>query len=487
VILEYQLELAVAGMHDVEGQDLAVADRLAQLKTVQDGWSNLRFRQRRQIPFNPERVWEMFGGVLAQGIPGPTVCGLAFTELPSAVNRASGHTWKHRDLGVDIRDFAMDPAQDLLVLIDPPVTVSCVNCFSQLVPLPYVPCRGSADTTKEILVHLRTMSGGETHLLALQPVLSFIPNPCHENYGFVIQIMEDFLGIHFYDSESFWLGQLFIWDWKSGELVTVRLQPPCLMLMPILDLSQYLTPVVEGISSFSFLSPRHFVVSRYGSSEIPSPQLEVYDFLAHRSEGSTIPQLKRTYELPCLDANFYVYNIITQSGPSPSFSQRFASCGRPFYTAPNSRLLVVSLDYRHLMRPLSSFALFVHHSSLLKGLESESGLAEVVPWENWGPTETRLIPTEYNEPPFVNNVHGTRYVRLESLDFTQASIPSCHLQMLDFNILAPKRGEFGSTVSRQGVSFSSMNSSIQECIGGRDNGVAITRFDAGRQHCCSCI
>jgi F-box-like len=120
----YQLELAVAGMHDVEGQDLAVADRLAQLKTVQDGWSNLRFRQRRQIPFNlGPGVWEMFGGVLAQGMPGPMVRGLAFTELPSAVNRASGHTWEHRDLGVDIRDFAMDSAQDLLVLIALPVAV----------------------------------------------------------------------------------------------------------------------------------------------------------------------------------------------------------------------------------------------------------------------------------------------------------------------------------------------------------------------------
>jgi hypothetical protein len=80
----------------------------------------------------------------------------------------------------------MDPAQDLLVLIAPPVTVSCVDCFSQLVPLPYVPCRGSADPTKEILVHLRTMNNSKTHLLALQPVLSFIPNLCHEEYGFVI-------------------------------------------------------------------------------------------------------------------------------------------------------------------------------------------------------------------------------------------------------------------------------------------------------------
>jgi hypothetical protein len=41
-----------AGMHDAESHDLAVADRLAQLKTVQDGWSNLRFRQTRQLPFN---------------------------------------------------------------------------------------------------------------------------------------------------------------------------------------------------------------------------------------------------------------------------------------------------------------------------------------------------------------------------------------------------------------------------------------------------
>jgi hypothetical protein len=35
--------------------------------------------------------------------------------------------------------------------------------------------------------------------------------------------MEDFLGIIFYKPFNYRVGDLFIWDWKSGELVTVRL------------------------------------------------------------------------------------------------------------------------------------------------------------------------------------------------------------------------------------------------------------------------
>jgi hypothetical protein len=208
------------------------------------------------------------------------------------------------------------------------------------------------------------------------------------------------------------------------------------------------------ISSFSFLSPRHFVVSRYGRNENPSlpsfAQLEVYDFLARRSEGSTIPHLQRTYELPSLRRGCAVNYMITRSDPSPSsFSQDFASCGRPFYTAQTSRLLVVSINCGG---DVLSYVLFVHHSSLLKGLETESELEDVVvPWENWGPTETRLIRTEFNEPSWVCYVHGTRYVRLGLVGVIATGIPSCRLQVLDFNILAPMRGEFKSPVSGQSV------------------------------------
>lgn len=178
-----------------------------------------------------------------------------------------------------------------------------------------------------------------------------------------------------------------------------------------------------------------------------APSLNVYDFLARHADGSTAPQLERTYYLPALASGYYPISVITRSDPSPSsFPQSLKSCGRPFYTMPTSRLLAISLDFMAYLSDRSwSYVLFVHHTSLLHGLESESmrgQLLKVVSWENWGPTQTRLIRTNFNEPTWVCYVHGTRYVRLAPLNPTAVEMSPSHLHVLDFNLLAPRRGEF---------------------------------------------
>ena len=69
------------------------------------------------MPENSQ-VWELAGGVLAHGLPSEDVPrGLAFVELPSVALNMPGRTWQHNDLGVPIRDFTMDPSQDLIVVI----------------------------------------------------------------------------------------------------------------------------------------------------------------------------------------------------------------------------------------------------------------------------------------------------------------------------------------------------------------------------------
>jgi hypothetical protein len=250
------------------------------------------------------------------------------------------------------------------------------------------------------------------------------------------------------------------------------------------------------IASFSFLSPRHFVIPRFGTSldddtTHDAAVLQVFDFLTHRFGGSTSPQLEHTYELPRLAEGYFLGSMITRSDPSPSSSsQSFASCDRPFYTAPTSRLLVVSMVFHTPWSAATSYILFVHHSTLLKGLATESRLGGVVvPWDRWVPTETRIIATRGNEDSWVCYVHGTRYVWSTPASPTVMERPSYHLHMLDFNPSAPKRGEFKCTVSGQGVSIRSfMSSSMQACILARDNVVTITRrFHTGRRHYGTCI
>ena len=199
--------------------------------------------------------------------------------------------------------------------------------------------------------------------------------------------------------------------------------------------SQFPWAQVEArIYSFSFLSMRHVIVARtINQSDESSAVLDVFDFLATWPENA---QLVCRFQLPHLtDINSVQrLTIRSDSSPKPS-SQPPTSNGRPFYTAPSSCLLTVSMDFMSETGNPYNFILFVHHSALLEYLQPSSGDV-AVPWKDWGPKRTRMIHTRYNERTFVNYVHGTRYVRLDSM----ARYGPQHLRMMDFNPFALSRG-----------------------------------------------
>jgi len=119
-VIQYDVELEVSGILDGgSSSTLSVADRLTELKTVEHNWAHLKFRAIYTTTKPWSRLWELFGGVLAFGTAGQldVVTGLSFTELPSVVRGTEPRTWEHRDMGVNIRDFGMEPSQDLAVLV----------------------------------------------------------------------------------------------------------------------------------------------------------------------------------------------------------------------------------------------------------------------------------------------------------------------------------------------------------------------------------
>lgn len=71
-------------------------------------------------------LWELFGGVLAQSTPLQTY---NFTRLPGVTRGIQEETWTADKLPFPIRDFGMDPAQDLWVVIEKAKQyVACVLC-----------------------------------------------------------------------------------------------------------------------------------------------------------------------------------------------------------------------------------------------------------------------------------------------------------------------------------------------------------------------
>lgn len=91
---QYKIELAAAGMEDGRSSTLTSAERLRVLKAHQEAWDKLAWTSREEVPMHQGGVWELYGGVLAQGDGSRT---LAFKQLPSAIRGME----EREDVGVN--------------------------------------------------------------------------------------------------------------------------------------------------------------------------------------------------------------------------------------------------------------------------------------------------------------------------------------------------------------------------------------------------
>lgn len=116
--LKYTIELDVLGQEDGPGQ-ANPAERLEQLIQHQKAWDSLSWTKDYTVPMLRGGAWELFGNVLAQN---DKLGCITFRQLPSQHRGIEETVWKIGPGLVDfqIRDFGIDPSQDLLVLVESP-------------------------------------------------------------------------------------------------------------------------------------------------------------------------------------------------------------------------------------------------------------------------------------------------------------------------------------------------------------------------------
>ncbi|TFK45325.1 hypothetical protein OE88DRAFT_1740424 [Heliocybe sulcata] len=116
VALQYKIELAVAGMEDGPPSSIDLAERLRRLQNYTKAWRDMAFSPSENIRFDGH-YWELYGGVLATSAGDST---LIFNKLPGHARGIKSRQWRIEEVGFPIRDFKMDPSQDLLVMLDFP-------------------------------------------------------------------------------------------------------------------------------------------------------------------------------------------------------------------------------------------------------------------------------------------------------------------------------------------------------------------------------
>ena len=119
--LQYKIDLAIAGLEDNPEHPLRRQAKRPLLRTYQDAWNNISHLSPRKsntvlIPIEDGPAWELAGGVLGQSVGQKQ---LRFNRLGSKLQSVVPHSWIV-DVDLNVRDFTMDPGQDLFVALREP-------------------------------------------------------------------------------------------------------------------------------------------------------------------------------------------------------------------------------------------------------------------------------------------------------------------------------------------------------------------------------
>jgi hypothetical protein len=133
--IQYILELSRSGLSHRRNLGLSASDALKLLRSYNERWNNLTPLATYSISLlEPSYAYELVDGIFAKAMPihatwdihSPSRT-LTFYTLPTAKGNGKWAKKTIDDLGYNIKDFAIDPAQDLLVLLEPECVSGCAS------------------------------------------------------------------------------------------------------------------------------------------------------------------------------------------------------------------------------------------------------------------------------------------------------------------------------------------------------------------------
>lgn len=400
-VLQYTLELAITGNEDGEHSQLSVAEKLNALRKHQRAWDKLKWNHELRHSMAGGGLWELFGNVLAQQ---DLTGSLVFRQLPSRYRGIQDKEWRVKpDPQLKVRDFGIDPSQDLLVLVEAPRWrgQNPDHCYR---------------------FHLKSMSSCDKHPQASgDGVLVHkqeLPDP-HLSYS--IQVSGDHLGILFHSVEAD-INELIVWNWRSGHM--------------------YMHLTGDEMRSFSFLSEQHVVVALVSLSPADefNASLLVVDYTLESSDKKEYDEVVYSYSLslPRLSPSTLPIRFAIRCDPSPSWTPD-PNLRVPFHLARSNRVYAVSLQVQtddiddeeeeggHLLE------LFVPQSTFLGYMGVLGKAQRQIDWETWGPGGTRFMEFprgQVNSTTWVCCSYGSRYVVKECSSRTN---DTCMVLLYDFN------------------------------------------------------
>ncbi|KAJ7667391.1 hypothetical protein B0H17DRAFT_253635 [Mycena rosella] len=278
--IQYTLELWADGFIVGASGNSSAVEKLKALHERRRAWLSLNWSSRTVIPIDPtSRAYELVDGVFAQLNVG--IQSFTAVWLPSALDHVP-KTTSNSDLGIDPRDFVIDPTQDLVAFVyEHPEDSANVEC--------------------------RTLLSLKPHPLATLPLISF-PVTDFPLGPLCVDLADDVIGLFFASS-----GRVVLLNWRTGRIIADIASPDSFAW------------------SFSLLSPRAFILG-HGAG---SGELQIWSF------EDNVPNHVASLQLPRVIEDGTLEYLVTHSG---SFRAKPA-VGKSFSKSNERRLCVVSLEY----------------------------------------------------------------------------------------------------------------------------------------------
>ncbi|KAF8190083.1 hypothetical protein BJ912DRAFT_353933 [Pholiota molesta] len=402
-LLIYTIQLHFDGLKDV-GTSSTHSERIESLLRRRQAWLSLDCTTYTTYSMQHMcRAYEFVGGVFAN----TDRHHLEIAWLPTA-SHPEGRTLQRCLAEISIRDFTMDPAQDMIALFEEDWSPS------------------SLTDARACRIHLRTISTDMAHPLAARGVLHFSVFPkgsfANDIYSLYIEIAKNILVVVLHLDATWHAMRVLVWDWTTSDLIVdSSIAFDSLLLHPRFEFAI--------LNSTSCL-----VTSSFGSGSI-----RLYK-LAHLINAPAIHLA--TLHLPPIAPHTKVIRVCTDAGPIEA--QPLSQTSLMGNDEDRLHVFTMVYDHPHIFDASAEMNMFVHERVFTKYIARQISSPEDhpplnIPWEEWGPPNTRIIyPARVDIDGWTRYIHGQRVVLPALTDGANGKLEEVpnSVEVLNFSLAA---------------------------------------------------
>ncbi|KAF8524314.1 hypothetical protein BU17DRAFT_84911 [Hysterangium stoloniferum] len=391
--IQYKIELAAHGLVPRPACTIPTATALGRLKDQQGGWRRCQWKGESVIRIHGDcRTYELRNGVWAFGhcdsptqdpanFPPDYTTTITCYQLPSTVGGKYSkeiHSWSLDNFGMSIRDFTMDPAIDLLAIIE----------------------QTAVESIKPFRLHFRRLSNGKAHPGAVKnPIDLDVTSRDLTICSFGVQLQASHVGVLVRHDGSLEEHDYFaIWNWQTGSLEMSRTADEC------------------SYEDFAFIDKTSAMLAVFDNIVT----LEIWRF------GGSESCFTGGFEMPLTTTLNAYLDMRFDGGATGSAGGARTGDGTPYSLAPETDILsvtfgVIDIDEVLERTHVASFTMVMRPSLMLKKLAesiisftgdptNETGEPLALQWREWGPWCTRWICQEMENVNWEPSAAGGRFV-----------------------------------------------------------------------------